>query len=390
MGYDLAMPRFGFWAALTAIALSSQLISCGGGGTTADATVGSPTSTPTPTASGASMAFFYQDVAPGGNSVKAGSTTDGRVIDTSGVSFLTWQPVGRLTTSYGDPVFSRLANGRWTMTAGSGSEDPRGDAQLMYHESTCPKVDEAAIRVIPVSSSSSCISTRGMMIGKTTEMFSIDGAQYVFSTSELGVRLIKLADTSRNAADLTAICHRRTPARTLSELAFGEATIVIDPAANPTLRLSDTALARRRDGTWVLFVKGYAASATCPSASVCELCARSIYRTTSRDLISWSALEKLVDQASVPEASTFPDGSVALYWQSFQETCAAQDLNVAARAPIRMAFETESGFLGPVSAIRFPKEAFETNRNLHYPTNANPILLPDANAAAALNACLSR
>jgi hypothetical protein len=46
--------------------------------------------------------------------------------------------------------------------------------------------------------------------------------------------------------------------------------------------------------------------------------------------------------------------------------------------------------LGSPTAITFPKEAFETNRNLHYPTNANPILLPDANALAALNACLSR
>ena len=35
-----------------------------------------------------------------------------------------------------------------------------------------------------------------------------------------------------------------------------------------------------------------------------------------------------------------------------------------------------------------PREAFETNRNLHYPTNANPILLPDPSAATALNACL--
>jgi hypothetical protein len=336
------------------------------------------------------MAFFYQDVAPGGSSVKAGSTTDGKIIDTSGISFLTWQPVGRLTLSFGDPVFSRLANGRWTMTAGTGSEDPRGDAQLLYYEGACPKVDESAIRVIPPSSSAACVSTRAGLIGKTTEMFSADGGQYVFSTSELGVRLIKLADATRSAADVASICHRRVAARSLAELSVGEATIVIEPSATPGLRLSDTALARRRDGTWVLFVKGYPTSATCQSASVCELCARSIYRTTSRDLITWSAVEKLVDQASVPEASTFPDGSVAVYWQSFQETCAAQNIDLAARAPIRMAFETDSGSLGPATAISFPKEAFETNRLLHYPTNANPILLPDANAVTALTACLAR
>ena len=261
----------------------------------------------------------------------------------------------------------------------------------MYFESSCPKVDESAVRVIPVSTSASCASARGMMIGKTTEMFSFEGGQYVFSTSELGVRLIKLADATHTAADLAGICHRRTAAGTLVDLAFGEATIVIEPSAAPGVRLSDTALARRADGTWVLFVKGLPTTTTpCQSGGLCELCARGIYRTTSRDLISWSALEKMVDQASVPEASTFPNGSVALYWQSFQEACAAQNLNLAARAPIRMAFETSTGALGAPTAITFPRESFETNTGLHYPTNANPILLPDSGAAAALNACLVR
>jgi hypothetical protein len=373
-------------AVVTVLVVSS----CGGTGGTINnvPTTTGATTTPTPTAG--SMAFFYQDVAPGGSSVKAGSTTDGRIIDTTGVSFLNWQPVGRLTLSFGDPVFSRLANGRWTMTAGTGSEDPRGDAQLLYYEGACPKVDESAVRVIPGSSSAACLSARSMLIGKTTEMFSVDGGQFVISTSELGVRLIKLADATRSASDVASICQRRVAARTVAEMAVGEATVVIDQSATPGLRLSDTALARRRDGTWVLFVKGIPTNATCQAASLCELCARSIYRTTSRDLIAWSAVEKMVDQASVPEASTFPDGSVAVYWQSFQETCAAQDINLASRAPIRMAFETVSGSLGSPAAISFPKEAFETNRSLHYPTNANPILLPDASAAAALNACLAR
>jgi hypothetical protein len=356
--------------------------------TTASSPGGSAAPTPS-AATGGSMAFFYQDVAPGGNSVKAGSTADGRVIDTTGISFLNWQPVGRITTSFGDPVFSRLANGRWAMTAGTGVEDPRGGDALMYYESTCPRVDEAAIKVLLPSTSAACAPARGMLIGKTSETFSLDGAQYVFSTSESGVRLIKLADATKAATDLTSICLRPAAPRAVSEMSPGEATVVIAPASASGLRLSDTAMARRRDGTWVLFVKGYPSTATCVSGSVCELCARSIYRTTSRDLLTWSTLEKMVDQASVPEASTFPDGSVALYWQSFQETCIAQDVSVAARAPIRMAFETATGALGTPVAITFPREAFETNKNLHYPTNANPILLPDSAAATALNACLA-
>src|SRR5678816_3693632 len=121
------MPRFPSVAAVLALAAA-----CGGAGSSATTAPGATGTTSPAPAAGASMAFFYQDVAPGGNSVKAGSTADGRTIDTSGISFLNWQPVGRITTSFGDPVFSRLANGRWAMTAGTGVEDPRGGDALMY------------------------------------------------------------------------------------------------------------------------------------------------------------------------------------------------------------------------------------------------------------------
>ena len=38
--------------------------------------------------------------------------------------------------------------------------------------------------------------------------------------------------------------------------------------------------------------------------------------------------------------------------------------------------------------VVFYGEAFETNTSLHYPTNANPIALPDAAAKSALDACM--
>ena len=79
--------------------------------------------------------------------------------------------------------------------------------------------------------------------------------------------------------------------------------MVIDNTVAPGLLLSDTAIARRRDGTWVLFVKGIASSVGCSGGGLCELCARAIYRTTSRDLMTWSALEKMAEPASVPDAA---------------------------------------------------------------------------------------
>ena len=91
---------------------------------------------------------------------------------------------------------------------------------------------------------------------------------------------------------------------------------------------------------------------------------------------------------SVPEAAASGDGTVWLYWQNFAPTCAAQDLNLAVRAPITGAAETSTGALGTPANISIPAEAFETNTQLHYPTNGNPIHLPDAAAKSALDACL--
>lgn len=38
--------------------------------------------------------------------------------------------------------------------------------------------------------------------------------------------------------------------------------------------------------------------------------------------------------------------------------------------------------------VTFAGEAFETNTQLHYPTNANPVRLPDTAAKSSLEACL--
>jgi hypothetical protein len=187
-----------------------------------------------------------------------------------------------------------------------------------------------------------------------------------------------------------SICFRRSPVARIADLSWGEATAVIDSSLTGNLFVSDVAIARRRDGTWVLFVKGIALPAGCQSGQLCELCARAIYRTTSTNLMTWTALEKMVEQASVPDAGVDPDGNVRLYWQNFAPACAAQNLQLAARAPITGAVEQANGALSTPANVSFPAEAFEANTQLHYPTNGNPVLLPDAAAKTALDACFGR
>ena len=59
-------------------------------------------------------------------------------------------------------------------------------------------------------------------------------------------------------------------------------------------------------------------------------------------------------------------------------------------APIRAATETANGAIGTSMPITIPVETFEANTNLHYPTNGNPVLLPDAAAKTAFDACFGR
>ncbi|MBC5766387.1 hypothetical protein [Ramlibacter albus] len=366
----------------------------GGGGSPASPTASTPTApatttttTTTPAAAAtAGTAFFYQDVGIGGNSVRAGITTDGRNITSYNSSVLRWT-LPSATGVYADAVFSRLSNGRWVMAAATTLTDPRGALALQIHESSCPAVTDANVKVLGRSSASGCENAGALAMGKHSQVFEVNGSRYMFGMTNSRVILMRLTDATRGIANLSSICVRRTAATTLSELAWGEATTVLDSARAPGLFLSDTAIARRTDGTWVLFVKGIASNNGCTEASLCELCARGIYRSTSTDLINWSTPERVVSQASVPDAYTAPDGRVWLYWQDFGPACTAQNVQLAGRAPIRGAPESDFTASAPVS---IPGEAFEANTNLHYPTNGNPVLLPDAAATAAFNACFGR
>lgn len=332
--------------------------------------------------------FFYQDVSAS-NAVRVGVTKDGKLVDSYDTDVLSWKALSDQKV-YGDPVFSRLSNGKWAMTARSGAQDPRGSFALMYHEASCPKVVDADVKVIRPSSGGSCKNVSNLVMGKVSQVFDVDGSNYIFSMISSEIYLIRLSDKTHSALDLSGVCVRSSPAKTFADLAWGEATVVIDKTAANGRLLGDTAIARRKDGTWTLFVKSIQADLGCVNGSLCELCARSIYRTTSSDLISWSPMVKLVDKSSVPEAVNYPDGSLWLYWQTFTPACEAQDLMLANRAPISGAFEQADGTLSAVATVKFPSEAFETDTAKHYATNGNPIALPSKEAKSAFDACFGR
>lgn len=347
-------------------------------------------------------AFFYQYVGAikkdvGENGVSLGLTTDGKIVNSTGLNVLDW-PVyfnreetaddSNASQSYGDPVYSLLSNGNWAITSWSAGADPRGAGFLLYHESTCPTVDDDAVVAIGPSSESDCQDVRSLTIGKTSQIFDVDGENYVFHSTGGDIFLARITDGNKTTSDLASMCVLENPVSEFSDLGYGESTQVLDGSDNGLL-FSDTAIAQRTDGTWVLFVKGVAPDPSCKQGALCELCGRSIYRTTSEDLISWSALEEVVEEASVPEAYTNVDGTVWLYHQDFSDACAADDINLALIAPIAGRYEEEETFdLSDPIRVEFPDEAFQTNSKMHYATNGNPVTLPDEEAIEALEACI--
>jgi hypothetical protein len=332
-------------------------------------------------------AFFYQDVTPTTNNNRVGITYDGKVVDIDNFDVLKVTR-GTSKVSYGDPVFSRLSNGRWAMTAWTGFEDPHGVGQLMLHESACPKVVEADVKVLGAKSASGCKAAPIVTSGHTSQIFEASGSNYVFHAISGELYLTRLTDSTHAATDLQSLCVRETPVSKIADLAWGETTLVMSKTLATGLLLSDSGIARRKDGTWVVFVKGYPTSAGCTKPGLCELCARGIYRSTSTDLITWTVPVKMIDKASVPDATTYADGSVWVYWQDFSAACAAQDDKLAQRAPISGAYELADLTLSPTIAVSFPKEPFETDTKLHYPTNGNPVAMSSSAAKAALDACV--
>ena len=341
-----------------------------------------------------SVAYFYQTVglqkqgSGRQNATRIGALAEGQVVRTDGIDAAVWDPGGSSSSGYGDPVFSSLPGGRWAMTARSRGEDPPGSGQLLYFEGACPFVDDAEVITLTGSSRRGCEDVERTLRSKTSQIFQADGESWIFQLMDRRLRLTHIGSSGKSTRDLDGICALQSRPRRLSEVGFGEAFEVFASGQDEGLRVSDAAIAQRSDGTWVLFVKGVAEGTGCASGATCELCARSIYRSTSRDLMTWSSLEEVVKQASVPEAVTARDGKVWLSWQDFSAVCEADDELLALQAPIRAAYE-QGGGLSPAVSVSFPDEPFEGNPKMHYATNGNPVQLRDAQALASLQACLA-
>ena len=355
-----------------------------------------PSAAPTTAATSTPIAFLYQTVGRmgngvGENAVALGTSVDGKTVSSLGANGLTWNIRVDKTEKYhyGDPVFSRLADGTWTMTSWSGPSDPRGAAFMLYHESSCPVVNDDAVIAIGPSSAAGCAKVGGLTMAKTSQVFDGPEGHYVFHMAGGEIYLARLSDATHSAKDLDSMCVLSKPVTSVSELDYGESTKVIGGTAAQSMLLSDAAIARRADGTWVMFIKGIKKDSGCTSGgSICELCARNIFRTTSSDLIAWSALEKVVEQASVPEATTMPDGTVRLYFQDFDDACAAQNQQVAGIAPVSFVSETPGTYaMSEPQQTTYPDEAFQSDDKMHFATNGNPVRFPDAKAYADFLEC---
>jgi hypothetical protein len=274
---------------------------------------------------------------------------------------------------------------------------------LMDREATCPKSlpapSDASIKFIgPTSPTADTRCKQALMTvgGKTSQVFSVSGSNYLFTNSGGSIYLIRMSDGAPTGSP-DAICFLKTRATDLAALRVGDATEVLVrettgaiASGDGALLFSDTGIARRADGTWVLFVKGFskALAETNECHQLCELCNRGVYRTTSSDLLNWSALDRVAWRASIPEATIDPAGRPWLYYQDFAAACDANNHPLAARAPISGIYEEDAtGTMSTPVHIYVEGASFETNVQEHYPTNGNPVLLSGPEAFSALTSC---
>jgi len=338
----------------------------------------------------AAMAFFYQNVGFGLNDVRWGTWSE-EVVDSSGFTAMSFDTMGEDIDPLGDPLFSRWADGRWSMAAASGMDHPSGIGQLLLHLGECPVVDDNdALHLLTRSDAEGCAGPGWVLIGKGSQVFSHQGSDWLFMNTGPDVMLVRAGDGTQDLLDHDSLCYLTEAPDSLDDIAVGEGAPILH-APDTDLLLSDVAIARRLDGTWTLFIKGIPQDSGCMPLSKCELCSRGIYRSTSTDLLHWTQPELVASEASVPDAANGVNGEVWLFWQDFSEACDAgtdQEFHMlAARAPLTGAFEGEGGVFSAPMTLTFPEEAFENDPQLHYPTNPNPILLPDAAALSDLESC---
>lgn len=349
-------------------------------------------------------AMFYQVVGLSTeqmqtNGVRTGLTTDGINIGPPSQYWMTWSPLGMdgsTNTVYGDPTFALMEDNTWIL-ASRGNLMPSGSGQthnFLYHAGSCPL--DGVPTELKGDASASCSNPVSQIIsGKTSHAFEADGHRFTTFNSEGGIYLTRLTDAPLPMSSLSGLCLERTTVTDKADIPQGKAVKIIDSQSilfeGEKLNLTDTTVTRRQS-EWVMYIKGISQTKAeqCFQAndSLCEVCARSIFRMTSQDLLTWSGFERVVQQVSIPESYTDVSGRVWLYYQDFADACAAQDLALTNRAPISGRWEQDDLSLSDPIRLSFPLEAFSQNTALHYATNGNPIALSSELSKAAYEACV--
>jgi hypothetical protein len=241
-----------------------------------------------------------------------------------------------------------------------------------------------------------CRQTDNVVGGKPSRIIDVDGSNYMFMSNQGSLFLLRMTNGWPTGSP-DSVCFLEKAVTKLSALRVGDATPVVPmgtagaiATGTDGLVMGDAGIARRSDGTWVLIMKGFsktlAEGKNC--RDLCELCNRGIYRATSSDLLTWSALDRVAWRASVPEAAVDPTGRPWVYYQDFGATCDAQGLSLAGRAPISAIQEVDlAGTTSTPFPVVFTGQSFETDEKEHYPTNGNPVMLPGPEAFSHLQSC---
>jgi hypothetical protein len=134
--------------------------------------------------------------------IKAGITSDAVTIDSlpdgSVLSFVIPPTTTRVD---GDPVFSRLPNGKFALTSWSVPGDPPDAGNyLLYHEASCPQVVHANVKAIGPSHDAGCQNNTTLTSGKSSQIFANGDDTYLFHMLDGEILLAHIGDATRSAA----------------------------------------------------------------------------------------------------------------------------------------------------------------------------------------------
>lgn len=314
------------------------------------------------------------------NGIRSGITNDGILIHTPSDYWVAWNPFGAreddpesTLPQMEDPVFSQTSDGRFHLTASAGRTTTE-QGNITTGSAQCPLIKE----VQTLSADECDETTQPLAIGKRSTIFETNGNRHIiFQGHKQEIKIANLGPADGSALP-TSICSTQTRVDTIDELKPGQFSSIELANAGTNLVFSDMAIAQRTNNEWVLFAKGIRQEQiqATKTGDLIEECERGIYRLTSNDLLTWTAPEQVLTSVSLPETYTDASGRVWLYWMDFSQACENGSKNFN-RAPIMTAWENNDFTLADPVQVRFADELFESEEQLHYATNANPINLTE-------------